>query len=217
MGGFFYYTLYLLFNMENISGIIIAFISGVIGPIGLMYLKHILDRKKTKPDMVKETLRVSELVTAKIEHIKEEFDADRVWITQFHNGGNFYPTGKSMAKFSIMYETVNTGVSSVQSNFHNIPVNLFSKSINELLNNDVIEISDFKDETISTFGLKYIAEDTGCKSEYLFAIKTIDDKFIGSLGVEYTKRKKKLDMESINHLQVHASALGGVLMSHLQN
>jgi hypothetical protein len=203
--------------MENISGIIIAFISGVIGPIGLMYLKHMLDRKKTKPDMVKETLRVSELVTAKIEHIKEEFDADRVWITQFHNGGNFYPTGKSMAKFSIMYETVNTGVSSVQSNFHNIPVNLFSKSINELLNNDVIEISDFKDETISTFGLKYIAEDTGCKSEYLFAIKTIDDKFIGSLGVEYTKRKKKLDMESINHLQVHASALGGVLMSHLQN
>ena len=217
MGGFFYYTLYLLFNMENISGIIIAFISGVIGPIGLMYLKHMLDRKKTKPDMVKETLRVSELVTAKIEHIKEEFDADRVWITQFHNGGNFYPTGKSMAKFSIMYETVNTGVSSVQSNFHNIPVNLFSKSINELLNNDVIEISDFKDETISTFGLKYIAEDTGCKSEYLFAIKTIDDKFIGSLGIEYTKRKKKLDMESINHLQVHASALGGVLMSHLQN
>jgi hypothetical protein len=217
LGGFFYYTLYLLFNMENISGIIIAFISGVIGPIGLMYLKHMLDRKKTKPDMVKETLRVSELVTAKIEHIKEEFDADRVWITQFHNGGNFYPTGKSMAKFSIMYETVNTGVSSVQSNFHNIPVNLFSKSINELLNNDVIEIPDFKDETISTFGLKYIAEDTGCKSEYLFAIKTIDDKFIGSLGIEYTKRKKKLDMESINHLQVHASALGGVLMSHLQN
>ena len=202
--------------MENITGIIIAFISGVVGPIGVLYIKHLLDKKKVKPDMVKETLRVSELVTAKIEHIKEEFDADRVWITQFHNGGNFYPTGKSMAKFSIMYETVNTGVSSVQSNFHNIPVNLFSKSINELLNNDVIEIPDFKDETVSTFGLKYIAEDTGCKSEYLFAIKTIDEKFIGSLGIEYTKRKKKLDMESINHLQVHASALGGVLMSHLQ-
>ena len=202
--------------MENITGIIIAFISGVVGPIGVLFIRHLLDKKKVKPDMVKETLRVSELVTTRIEHIKEEFDADRVWITQFHNGGNFYPTGKSMAKFSIMYETVNTGVSSVQSNFHNIPVNLFSKSINELLNNDVIEIPDFKDETVSTFGLKYIAEDTGCKSEYLFAIKTIDDKFIGSLGIEYTKRKKRLDMESINHLQVHASSLGGVLMSHLQ-
>ena len=202
--------------MENFASIAVAFISGVLGPISLLYIKHLLDKKKVKPDMVKETLRVSELVTTKIEHIKEEFDADRVWITQFHNGGNFYPTGKSMAKFSIMYETVHPGVTSVQSNFHNIPVNLFSKSINELLSNDVIEISDYKDESIATFGLKYIAEDTNCKSGYLFAIKTIDDKFIGTLGLDYTKRKKKLDMESINHLQVHATALGGVLMSHLQ-
>lgn len=200
--------------MDEYVGIVVAFITGVIGPILILYVKNKLE-KKEKPDMVKETLRVSELVTVKIEHIKEEFDADRVWITQFHNGGNFYPTGKSMAKFSIMYETVHPGVTSVQSNFHNIPVNLFSKSINQLLSNDVIEIADYKDETIATYGLKYIAEDTGCKSGYLFAIKTIDDKFIGTLGLDYTKRKRKLDMESINHLMVHATALGGVLMTHL--
>jgi hypothetical protein len=201
---------------ENITGIIIAFITGVIGPILLIYIKSKLDSKKEKPDMVKETLRVSELITYKIEHIREEFEADRVWVTQFHNGGNFYPTGKSMAKFSIMYETVSPGATSVQSNFHNIPVNLFSKSINQLLNNDVIEIYDFKDESISTYGLKYIAEDTGCKSEYLFAVKSIDERFIGTLGIEYTKEVKKLDINSINHLQVHASSIGGVLMSHLE-
>ena len=194
----------------------IAFITGVIGPIAVLYIKNKLDQNKKKPDMVTETLRVSELVNQKIENIKDEFNADRVWITQFHNGGNFYPTGKSMAKFSIMYETVHPGVASVQGNFHNIPVNLFSKSINELLQNDVIQIPDYKDESIATFGLKYIAEDTGCKSGYLFAIKTIDDKFIGTLGLEYTKRKTKLDIESINHLLVHATALGGVLMTHLQ-
>ena len=201
--------------MENYVGIIIAFITGVIGPILIIYVKEKLT-KKEKPDMVRETLRVSELVTHKIEDIKDEFKSDRVWITQFHNGGNFYPTGKSMAKFSIMYETVNPGISSVQSNFHNIPVNLFSKSINQLLSNDIIEISDYKDETIATFGLKYIAEDTGCKSGYLFAIKTIDDKFIGCLGLDYTKRKTKLDEESIKHLQVYATSLGGVLMTHLE-
>jgi len=215
VGPFLLYVIFIVY-MENFASIAVAFISGVLGPILLLYIKHLLDKKKVKPDMVKETLKVSELVTTKIEHIKEEFDADRVWITQFHNGGNFYPTGKSMAKFSIMYETVHPGVASVQSNFYNIPVNLFSKSINELLSNDVIQIFDYKDDSIATFGLKYIAEDTNCKSGYLFAIKTIDDKFIGTLGLDYTKRKKKLDMESINHLQVHASALGGVLMSHLQ-
>jgi hypothetical protein len=200
--------------MSEIPMIIVAFITGVIGPILVMYIKHRLD-KKEKPDMVRDTLRVSELVNSKIEHIREEFNADRVWVTQFHNGGNFYPTGKSMAKFSIIYETVNSGVNSVQTNFHNIPVNLFSKSINELLNNDVIQIHDYKDDKIATFGLKYIAEDTGCKSGYLFAIKTIDEKFIGTLGLDYTKRKTKLDEDSITHLQVHATSLGGVLMNHL--
>ncbi len=200
--------------MDSWVGIFVAFITGIIGPVVVLYIKKKLE-KKEKPDMVRDTLRVSELVNNKIEHIREEFNADRVWVTQFHNGGNFYPTGKSMAKFSVMYETVNSGVSSVQTNFHNIPVNLFSKSINQLLNHDVIEIPDYKDETVATYGLKYIAEDTGCKSGYLFAIKTIDDKFIGTLGLDYTKKKNKLDIESINHLQVHATSLGGVLMTHL--
>lgn len=196
--------------------VLVAFITGIFGPLSVLYIKHLLDKRKKKPDMVTDTLRVSELINQKIEHIKDEFNADRVWVTQFHNGGNFYPTGKSMAKFSIIYETVNPGVPSVQSNFHNIPVNLFSKSINQLLQNDVIEISDYKDETIATYGLKYIAEDTGCKSGYLFAIKTIDDRFIGTLGLDYTKRKTKLDIESINHLSVHATQIGGVLMTHLE-
>ena len=194
--------------------VIVAFITGVIGPILVLYIKNLLEKKKPT-DMVQDTLRVSELVTLKLENIKEEFEVDRVWITQFHNGGHFYPTGKSMAKFSIIYEVVSPGISSVQSQFHNIPVNLFSKSINQLFENDVIEIPDFKDEKNATYGLKYLAEETGCKSEYLFAIKTIEGRFIGTLGLEYTKKKTKLDIESIIHLQVHASSIGGVLMSHL--
>lgn len=196
--------------------IIVAFITGVLGPISVLYIKYLLDKRKKKPDMVMDTLRVSELINQKIDHIKEEFRADRVWISQFHNGGNFYPTGKSMAKFSIMYESVGANANSVQSNFKNIPVQLFSRAINELFLNDTIEINDFKDETIATFGMKYIAEETGCKSAYLFAIKTIEDRFIGVLSVEYTKRKTSLDMESINHLQVHASSIGGVLMNYLR-
>jgi hypothetical protein len=181
-----------------------------------MLVKNYLDSKKKPSDMIADAVEVGNLISTKIEHIKEEFGVDRVWVAQFHNGGHFYPTGKSIAKFSIFYETVKVGISSIQSNFQNIPVNLFSKSINELLENDVIEIPDFKDDLVATYGLKYVAEDTGCKSGYLFAIKSIDGKFIGTLGLDFTKKKTKLDMESINHLAVHASAIGGVLMTHLQ-
>jgi hypothetical protein len=196
--------------------IIVAFITGVLGPLLLLFIKNRLDKKAEKPDMVLETLKVSELVMTKLDHIKEEYKGDRVWVAQFHNGGNFYPTGKSMAKFSIIYESVAPSVSSIQGNFHNIPVNLFSRSINQLLEHDTIEIPDFKDDTVATFGLKYIAEDTGCKSGYLFAIKCIEGRFIGMLGIDYTKKKTKLNEETVTQLLVQSTSIGGVLMNHLQ-
>lgn len=194
------------------SEVIVAFITGVLGPISVLVVKKILDKRKVKPDIIRDTLKEGQLVQTKIENIRDEFHADRVWIAQFHNGGNYYPTGKSMAKFTIVYEVVNVGVSSIQSNFQSIPVNLFSKSINQLLENDTICIPDFKDETIATYGLKYIAEDTGCKSGYLFAIKSIDDKFVGIFGLDFTKKKTKLSDDDINHILVSVSGLGGVLM-----
>ena len=118
----------------------VAFTTGVLGPISVILVKNYLDKRKKKPDMVVDALRVSELVTHKIEEIREGVNADRVWLTQFHNGGHFYPTGKSITKFSIMYETVNTGVSSVQTNYQNIPVHLFSKSLNQLVTEDLIDM-----------------------------------------------------------------------------
>jgi hypothetical protein len=196
------------------SEVIVAFITGVLGPLLVIFLNNLLNKKKSS-DMVVDTLDVSEHITNALEHLKDEFEIDRVWITQFHNGGHFYPTGKSMAKFSIIYEVVSTGIPSIQNQFQSIPVNLFYKSINQLLQNDIIEINDFKDEEICTYNLRALAEVYGAKSLYLFAIKSIDNKFIGSMGVEYVKKKNKLDMESINHLQNHASIIGGVLMTHL--
>ena len=197
--------------------IIAAFITGFAGPVLVQIIRQYIEKRKEKPDMLTDALETSEKVMDKLDHIKAEYEADRVWITQFHNGGHYYPTGKSIAKFSLIYETVNIGVGSVQNNFQNIPVNLFSKSINYLLEHDIIEIPDYKDETISTHGLKYIAEDTGCKSGYIFAIKGFDGKFIGSLGLDYTKKKTKLTPEDIHHLFNYATSISGVLSNHLES
>ena len=198
--------------MESVASIIIAFITGVLGPVIIILVKNKI-QKKEKPDIITDALKTGELVTSRLEQIKDELKADRVWISQFHNGGHFYPTGKSIAKFSVIYEVVGIDVPSIQGNFQNIPVNLFTKSMNRLLESDLIEISDYKDESIATYGLKYIAEESGCKSGYKFAIKSIDDKFIGVLGLDYIKRKTKLDQEEIKDLLVHASTLGGFLMN----
>jgi hypothetical protein len=194
--------------------IIVAFLTGVLGPIVILLIRHYLEKLKKPTDMIREAAEIGNLISGKLDEIKEEVSADRVWVSQFHNGGHFYPTGKSIAKFSIFYEVVGAGVASIQSNFQNIPVNLFSKSINQLLNHDIIEIPDYKDENIPTYGTKYIAEDTGCKSSYLFAIKTIEGKYIGTMGVEFVKRKTKLDHETVSKLSNQATSIGGVLMNH---
>jgi hypothetical protein len=72
----------------------------------------------------------------------------------------------------------------------------FQKLLIELLENDIVSITDFKDEKFLLYGLRNAAEASGCKSGYLFSIKSIEGKFIGTLGIDYTKRKTKLDPRS---------------------
>jgi len=201
--------------MQEMSAIIVAFITGVLGPVLIMVVKHFIDKKSKKKDMIADACEVSSAVVLKLDEIKEEYSADRVWIAQFHNGGHFYPTGKSIAKFSVFYETVEAGASSIQTNLQNIPVNLFSKSINYLLKDEMIRIADFKDETLATYGLKYFAEENGTKSQYLFSIRSLDGKFIGFMSVDYTKKKTRLTDQDIIDLEIVAGTLGGVLMNHL--
>jgi len=197
------------------SNLIVALISSaftaIIGPIAVHVIKEMID-KKNKKDALRDSLKKNALVCNKIEAIKEHLKADRIWVMQFHNGGTFYPTGKSIQKFSMFYESVSQDTPSVQAQFQNIPVSLFSKSINHLLEEDTIVIPDFKDESTATYGLKHIADENGCKSAYLFAVKTIEGKFVGTLGVEYTHRKTTLSQDDINHLLVEATMLGGELM-----
>ena len=197
------------------SSVIVAFISGVVGPVLLLFIKNKFEERKQNIDIIKDALEVSECVESKLDDIKQEFKVDRVWVTQFHNGGHFYPTGKSIAKFTMLYEVVDVEIASIQSNFQNIPVNLFSKSINKLLSSNVIEIPDYKDTSIPTYGLEHIANEHHCKSGYLFAIKNIEGKFVGILGLDFTKKKTKLNQADIVNLQVSATSLGGVLMTHL--
>lgn len=196
--------------------IIVAFISGVLGPILVLVIKHYVEKNSKKTDMITDTLVVSDKIVHKLDHIKDEFKADRIWLAQFHNGGHFYPTGKSIAKFSMVYELTETITKSIQNNFQNIPVSLFSKPINRLLDRNTIEIYDYENETIATYGLKYIAEESGSKSTYMFAIKTIDNKFIGVLTLDYTRKKHRLENEALTSILNQATAIGGVLATHLK-
>lgn len=194
----------------------ISFMSGIIVPFTIWYLKHRSDKRKEKSkDSLKEEIEFSNTICNKLETIKKEYKADRIWLAQFHNGGHFYPTGKSIQKFSMIYEIVGPSITSTQHQFQNIPVNLFARSMNQLFENDYIYMNDVKDTNIPDYGLKAISEENKTKSQYLYAVRNIEGRFIGMMGIEYTKSKTLLSNEELNELLVESATLGGVLMSHL--
>ena len=195
-----------------------AFLTGVVGPVLYLLIdKYKRQHNDKKRDKVRETIANTNLINDELEEIREDFASDRVWISQFHNGGNFYPTGKSIQKFSIFYEVTKTGISSVSHTFNNIPTSLYPHAFNHMLNGEQkgIFINDFKDPKVATYGLKGAADSVGTKSSYVIPLFTLDEKFIGCLGMDYVSRKKKLTKDQWEHLQIKAGRISGYLSSHL--
>ena len=193
-----------------------AFLTGVVGPIMYLIVSKQKKKKKEKSrDKVKECLKDSTLISDELEEMRDEFKGDRVWITQFHNGGNFYPTGKSIQKFSIFYEVAKAGVSTVSHTFNNIPVSLYPKAFEHMMEGKGIFIPNYQDPKVATYGLKGAAESVGTKSTYLIPLFTLDDKYIGNLGVDYVSKKKKLTKDEWEHLQIKAGRIAGYLSNHL--
>ena len=193
-----------------------AFLTGVVGPI--MYLlisRHFLKEKNKKRDVVKENIVSVSLISNELEEIREEFKGDRVWISQFHNGGNFYPTGKSIQKFSVFYEVTKAGVSSVSHTFNNIPCSLYPKTFEHMMGGQGIYINDYSDPKVATYGLKEAAESVGTKSTYMVPLFTLDEKFLGSIGVDFVSKKKKMTKDDWEHFQIKAGRIAGYISNHL--
>ena len=193
-----------------------AFLSGVVGPILYLLIdRYISKQKESRQDKVRESIDNTCTINQELEEIMDEFGGDRVWISQFHNGGNFYPTGKSIQKFSIFYEVTKPGVAPVAHIFSNIPCSLYPKAFQHMLDNHGIFIPDYEDETVATWGLKASAETAGDKSSYLLPLFTLDDKYIGVVGIDYTRRKYRMKKDEWEHFQIKASRIAGYLSSYL--
>ncbi len=195
-----------------------AFLTGVVGPVLYLIVQKYLQKEKNRNrDVVKENITSVSLISNELEEIREEFKGDRVWIAQFHNGGNFYPTGKSIQKFSIFYEVNKAGVSAIAHTFNNIPCSLYPKTFEHMMGGKGIFINDYSDKKVPTYGLKGAAESVGTKSTYIIPLFTLDEKYIGNIGVDFVSKKKRLTKDEWEHLQIRAGRIAGFISSHLIN
>jgi hypothetical protein len=195
------------------STIIVALITAVIGPLLLTWFKNKLENK-SKPSSVKEAIDLNELVDTQLDQMMEEIECDRIWIGQFHNGGHFYPTGKSIQKFSIFYEKLTPATGAIQHIFQQIPVSLFPKALSKLYKDGELSVVNYeKDET---YDLNIFSRDYGTKSFYMIAIDDLDGHFIGLMGIAFNDKEHKLSREEWIFIRQKVGAIGSLLTDYLK-
>tara|TARA_R110000744_G_scaffold147519_2_gene260447 strand:- start:513 stop:1127 length:615 start_codon:yes stop_codon:yes gene_type:complete len=200
--------------MENImmlTTIVVALITAVFGPIAVAWAKN---KFTSKPSTcaLDDAISLNTLVDEQLESMMVEMEADRIWVSQFHNGGHFYPTGKSIQKFSIFYEKTTPGTLPSQHTFQNIPCSLFAKSLAELNKEGEIAVPNFNN--YNTFDLQGVAEQHGTKSFYLISLEDLNGKFTGTLAISYNE-EYKFDKDDWIYIRQKAGVIGTLLDNYL--
>jgi hypothetical protein len=199
-------------TLSMITTIIVALITAVIGPLIVTWVQaKLATKQKTSP--LKESIDLNELVDKQLDMMIEELDCSRIWIGQFHNGGHFYPTGKSIQKFSIFYEKLTPATSAIQHIFQQIPVSLFPKSLSKLYKEGELGIVSY--DTDETYDLSMFAKDYNTKSFYMLAIDDLDDHFIGVMGISFNDKEHKLSKEEWIFIRQKVGAIGSLLTDYL--
>jgi hypothetical protein len=192
-----------------LSTIIVALITAVFGPIAVTWYKTKFAAKKK--NLVDEAIELNSLVDDQLQTVMEELSDDRVWIAQFHNGGHFYPTGKSIQKFSIFYEKTTPDTPSIQATFQNVPVSLFPKAMSTLYKEGELAIPSYEGEN---YDLASVSRPYGTKSFYMIALSDLQDKFIGVISIAFDT-EYKLSKEDWIFIRQKAGVVGTLLDEYL--
>jgi hypothetical protein len=170
-------------TLAVITTIIVALITAVIGPIIVNWVKLKMEKKDPSTPM-RDALETSTLIDNQLEQVMEELECDRIWIAQFHNGGHFYPTGRSIQKFSIFYEKCTPETPNIQQTFQNIPVSLFPRVLSKIYKDNELSIEDV-DKEKDTYGLEYLTTQFNTKSICMVGLHSLDNHLIGVLAVSF--------------------------------
>ena len=199
--------------MTMITTILVAIITAVVGPVIIEWVRAKLKKEENKNSSVKEAIDVNELIDGQLDQLLEELGCDRIWIGQFHNGGHFYPTGKSIQKFSIFYEKLTPSTSAIQHVFEQIPVSLFPKALSKLYKDGELAVVNYN--TDETYDLSMFSKDYGTKSFYMLAIDDLDEHFIGVMGIAFNDKEHKLSKEEWIFIRQKVGAIGSLLTDYL--
>jgi hypothetical protein len=146
--------------------------SVVVALIGAGYFKRYNDTKKesySKSNLM-EQIRKDEIVHLAIRDLRRKYNSDRIYIWQFHNGGNFY-TSYPMQKTSITYERCSDGLERKSEKYQNILISNFSSYIKQVIDLKMLFL-DMKE--VEDLLIRSMCQQYGTQSHV--AVPIFDDK-----------------------------------------
>ena len=195
-----------------VVSILVALITAVLGPIIVAWVRIKLEKKSLQTPM-SDALETSTLVDTQLEIIMNELECDRVWIAQFHNGGYFYPTGRSIQKFSIFYEKCTPDTPNIQQIFQNIPVSLFPRVLSKVYKDNELYVSDVNSKE-DNYGLEFFTNQCGTKAACIVGLHSLDDHLIGIMGISF-KKPHHLEKDKWIFLRQKVGVVGTLLSEYL--
>jgi len=201
----------------NVTLIVTAFITGVLSPLVASWARSYFARKShaAEQDDILNFLHNNEVIDDRLDTIRREYNFDRVWMAQFHNGGAFYPSERiinKFQKFSLTYESCKAGISSEISNIQNIPVSVFSTLLKKVKEDNFYSVNDVSKEPDDNKVLKSFWIERGVKGFHMFAIKCLQGKFVGFMVVDCVTDCPAFDRSLIESLLVETKVLAGYLV-----
>ena len=195
-----------------ITTVTVALITAVLGPVMVTWIKVKMEAKPLNTPMY-DALESSTQIDIQLEMMMSELECDRIWIAQFHNGGYFYPTGRSIQKFSIFYEKCTPETPNIQNTFQNIPVSLFPRVLSKVYKDNELSITNICN-TEDTFGLEHLTTQFNTKSICIVGLHSLDNHLIGVIGISF-RESHHLEKDEWIYIRQKIGVIGTLLSEYL--
>lgn len=166
--------------------------------------------RKKYPERMLQVMDINEQVMDILRAIIVEYEASRITIFSYHNGGHNV-MGLDFARCSCTHETVALGIKPIQSAYQNLPVTMFCSFNRRVISGEGLRctsINCFKEIDPSTYETLKMQ---GIYSVYCVGLYANNGLPIGFLMVDYCEDFRDLEDEEFNDLKGLATRVATLL------
>lgn len=163
--------------------LITSLTSIIVALVGAGFFRRMTDKKEKSRsrESLMQQIKNDEIVHLSIREIRRRYNADRVYIWQFHNGGSFY-TNAPMQKVSITYERNSDGLERKAEKNQNHLVSHFTSFVKSVLDMKMFYSDVNKMEDL---GLRSLSLSQGIKSHASVPIFDRDKNLVAILSLDW--------------------------------